>query len=427
MNAQAMMNKIKAGQLDDAFRRVYVTDGEVAKQKSRYMELLTTFAETFGGDREVHLMSAPGRTEICGNHTDHNHGKVLAAAINLDAIAVASKNEDGVVRVKSAGHQMNVADLADLAPNADAFGHSTAMVRGVSARLSDLGYTVGGYDAVTTSDVMGGSGLSSSAAYEILVATIIDCFFGGGTLDPVERAKVGQYAENVYFGKPCGLMDQMGSSVGGAVAIDFADPAAPVVKKVEYDFTRSGHALCIVDTGSCHADLTDDYADITREMGAVAAHFGKKFLRDVDEGAFRTALPQLRQECGDRAVLRTMHFFEEDCRAEQEAQALEQGDFAAFLALVDQSGLSSALNLQNTWSAAAPQQQAIPVALAVGRELLGGSGAIRVHGGGFAGTIQAFVPNEKLETFQQGMEELLGPGMCHILHIRPQGGCAVLK
>ena len=369
MNAQAMMNKIKDGQLDDAFRRVYVTDGEVAKQKSRYMELLTTFAETFGGDREVHLMSAPGRTEICGNHTDHNHGKVLAAAINLDAIAVASKNADGVVRVKSAGHQMNVADLADLAPNADAFGHSTAMVRGVSARLSDLGYTVGGYDAVTTSDVMGGSGLSSSAAYEILVATIIDCFFGGGTLDPVELAKVGQYAENVYFGKPCGLMDQMGSSVGGAVAIDFADPAAPVVKKVEYDFTRSGHALCIVDTGSCHADLTDDYADITREMGAVAAHFGKKFLRDVDEGAFRAALPQLRQECGDRAVLRTMHFFEEDCRAEQEAQALEQGDFAAFLALVDQSGLSSALNLQNTWSAAAPQQQAIPVALAVGRGL----------------------------------------------------------
>ena len=307
------------------------------------------------------------------------------------------------------------------------YGASAALVRGVAAKMSELGYPVRGFDAYVTSTVLSGSGLSSSAAYEILVATIIDCFFGGGTLDPVERAKVGQYAENVYFGKPCGLMDQMGSSVGGAVAIDFADPAAPVVKKVEYDFTRSGHALCIVDTGSCHADLTDDYADITREMGAVAAHFGKKFLRDVDEGAFRAALPQLRQECGDRAVLRTMHFFEEDCRAEQEAQALEQGDFAAFLALVDQSGLSSALNLQNTWSAAAPQQQAIPVALAVGRELLGGSGAIRVHGGGFAGTIQAFVPNEKLETFQQGMEELLGPGMCHILHIRPQGGCVVLK
>ena len=300
-------------------------------------------------------------------------------------------------------------------------------MRGVAAKIEGAGCSPVGFDAYITSNVLSGSGLSSSAAYEILVATIIDCFFGGGTLDPVERAKVGQYAENVYFGKPCGLMDQMGSSVGGAVAIDFADPAAPVVKKVEYDFTRSGHALCIVDTGSCHADLTDDYADITREMGAVAAHFGKKFLRDVDEGAFRAALPQLRQECGDRAVLRTMHFFEEDCRAEQEAQALEQGDFAAFLALVDQSGLSSALNLQNTWSAAAPQQQAIPVALAVGRELLGGSGAIRVHGGGFAGTIQAFVPNEKLETFQQGMEELLGPGMCHILHIRPQGGCVVLK
>ena len=204
MNAQAMMNKIKAGQLDDAFRRVYVTDGEVAKQKSRYMELLTTFAETFGGDREVHLMSAPGRTEICGNHTDHNHGKVLAAAINLDAIAVASKNADGVVRVKSAGHQMNVADLADLAPNADAFGHSTAMVRGVSARLSDLGYTVGGYDAVTTSDVMGGSGLSSSAAFEVLLGTITSYLYNDGGIDPVTVAKVAQYSENVFFGKPCG-------------------------------------------------------------------------------------------------------------------------------------------------------------------------------------------------------------------------------
>lgn len=231
MNAQAMMNKIKDGQLDDAFRRVYVTDGEVAKQKSRYMELLTTFAETFGGDREVHLMSAPGRTEICGNHTDHNHGKVLAAAINLDAIAVASKNEDGVVRVKSAGHQMNVADLADLAPNADAFGHSTAMVRGVSARLSDLGYTVGGYDAVTTSDVMGGSGLSSSAAFEVLLGTITSYLYNDGGIDPVTVAKVAQYSENVFFGKPCGLLDQMASSVGAFVTIDFESTQEPVIQR----------------------------------------------------------------------------------------------------------------------------------------------------------------------------------------------------
>ena len=391
-----------------------------------YESLKKRFTDQFG-TKPGFVFSAPGRTEIGGNHTDHQHGCVLAGAVNLDTVAAVARSERGAIRVLSEGYPLCEVSLSELEAVPAEAGTTKALVRGIAARFAALGHAPVAFDAYVTSNVLSGSGLSSSAAYEILVATIIDCFFGGGTLDPVERAKVGQYAENVYFGKPCGLMDQMGSSVGGAVAIDFADPAAPVVKKVEYDFTRSGHALCIVDTGSCHADLTDDYADITREMGAVAAHFGKKFLRDVDEGAFRAALPQLRQECGDRAVLRTMHFFEEDCRAEQEAQALEQGDFAAFLALVDQSGLSSALNLQNTWSAAAPQQQAIPVALAVGRELLGGSGAIRVHGGGFAGTIQAFVPNEKLETFQQGMEELLGPGMCHILHIRPQGGCVVLK
>lgn len=400
---------------------------ETASEAARYAAVLDGLEKTFGSHAEAGLYSAPGRTEIGGNHTDHQHGRVLCGSVDLDMLACAAPNGTDLVRIRSEGYPALEVDLRDLKVREEEKNSSPALVRGVAARLVELGCRPAGFDAYVTSTVLSGSGLSSSAAYEILVATIVDCFFGGGTLDPVERAKVGQYAENVYFGKPCGLMDQMGSSVGGAVAIDFADPAAPVVKKVEYDFTRSGHALCIVDTGSCHADLTDDYADITREMGAVAARFGEKFLRDVDEGAFRAALPQLREECGDRAVLRAMHFFEEDRRAEQEAEALEQGDFDAFLALVDQSGLSSALNLQNTWSAAAPQQQAIPVALAVGRELLGGSGAIRVHGGGFAGTIQAFVPNEKLETFRRGMEELLGPGMCHILHIRPQGGCVVLK
>ena len=431
-SCQALRRSLSAGEHDQVLSQLYALDGadsSLAAARARALRVVEAFQEHFvpKEDTPAALFSGPGRTEIGGNHTDHQHGRVLCGSVDLDMLACAAPNGTDLVRIQSEGYPALEVDLRDLKVREEEKNSSPALVRGVAARLAELGCRPAGFDAYVTSTVLSGSGLSSSAAYEILVATIIDCFFGGGTLDPVERAKVGQYAENVYFGKPCGLMDQMGSSVGGAVAIDFADPAAPVVKKVEYDFTRSGHALCIVDTGSCHADLTDDYADITREMGAVAAHFGKKFLRDVDEGAFRAALPQLRQECGDRAVLRTMHFFEEDCRAEQEAQALEQGDFAAFLALVDQSGLSSALNLQNTWSAAAPQQQAIPVALAVGRELLGGSGAIRVHGGGFAGTIQAFVPNEKLETFQQGMEELLGPGMCHILHIRPQGGCVVLK
>ena len=425
-----LLRKLQEGGGDEALRGLYALDGSDAsleKGRERAVRVVRAFEAEFGARPQAALFSGPGRTEIGGNHTDHQHGRVLCGSVDLDMLACAAPNGKEVIRIHSQGYPTLEVELSSLLPRERERNTSAALVRGVAAKAAELGYPLSGFDAYVTSNVLSGSGLSSSAAYEVLVGNILNHFCCGGALDPIQIAKIGQYAENVYFGKPCGLMDQMGSSVGGAVAIDFADPAAPVVKKVEYDFTRSGHALCIVDTGSCHADLTDDYADITREMGAVAAHFGEKFLRDVDEGAFRAALPQLRKECGDRAVLRAMHFFEEDRRAEQEAEALEQGDFDAFLALVDQSGLSSALNLQNTWSAAAPQQQAIPVALAVGRELLGGSGAIRVHGGGFAGTIQAFVPNEKLETFRRGMEELLGPGMCHILHIRPQGGCVVLK
>ena len=350
----------------------------------------------------------------------------------------------------------------------------------VAARLAELGCRPAGFDAYVTSNVLSGSGLSSSAAYEVLVGNILNHFCCGGALDPIQIAKIGQYAENVYFGKPCGLMDQMGSSVGGAVAIDLANPSAPLVKKAEYDFTRSGHALCIaqkvenvyfgkpcglmdqmassvggmvtidfkeqdakveaiacdfaakgyalcvVNTGGDHGDLTDDYADITREMGAVAAHFNKRFLREVPEADFRAAIPSLRVRCGDRAVLRAIHYYEDDRRAVQEGEALERGDFARFLELVNASGLSSAVHLQNTWSISDPSQQAIPLALAAGQELLEGTGAIRVHGGGFAGTIQAFVPNDRLEAFRSGMEALLGRGKCHILHIRPQGGTVVI-
>ena len=281
------------------------------------------------------------------------------------------------------------------------------------------------------SDVISGSGLSSSAAYEVLIGCIFNRFFCGGALDAITIAKVGQYAENVYFGKPCGLMDQMGSSIGGAVFIDFADPANPAVERADYDFSQSGHALCIVDTGSCHANLTDDYADITREMGAVAAHFGKQFLRevlkDITLAAFRVEIPALRKECGDRAVLRAMHFFNDDRRAWKEYVALQNGDFGQFLGLVNDSGLSSELLLQNIWSPGAPREQPVSLALTIGKELLGGEGAIRVHGGGFAGTIQAWVPNDRLAVFKSGMEAMLGEGKCHILHIRPQGGCVVAE
>ena len=341
-------------------------------------------------------------------------------------ICCAAPNGLNVIRVISEGYPALEVELDQLLPRPEERSTSAALVRGVAAKIQELGHKVGGFDAWATSSVLSGSGLSSSAAYEVLVGNILNHFFCEDALDPIQIAKIGQYAENVYFGKPCGLMDQMGSSVGGAVAIDFNDPTSPVVRKVDYDFSKSGHALCIVDTGSCHADLTDDYADITEEMGAVAAHFGKQVLRDVPEEEFRKELPSLRVRCGDRAVLRALHFYDDDRRAVEEAQALEEGDFDRFLALVNASGISSAIHLQNTWSVATPAQQAIPVALAIGRELLGDSGAIRVHGGGFAGTIQAFVPNEKLASFKAGMEQLLGPGMCHILHIRPQGGCVIL-
>ena len=277
------------------------------------------------------------------------------------------------------------------------------------------------------STVLSGSGLSSSAAYETLVGNIFNHFCCADKLDPVTIAKIGQYAENTYFGKPCGLMDQMGSSVGGAVFIDFNDPANPIVERVDYDFSQSGFALCIVDTASSHGDLTDDYADITREMGAVAAHFGKAVLRDVPPADFQAALPALRTECGDRAVLRAMHFYDDDRLAAQEADALKRDSFETFLNMVNASGLSSSLRLQNTWSIHDPRQQAIPLALSVGEHLLDGMGAIRVHGGGFAGTIQAWVPEEYLTVFKNGMEELFGPGKCHILHIRPQGGCVVAE
>ena len=275
--------------------------------------------------------------------------------------------------------------------------------------------------------MLSGSGLSSSAAYETLVGNIFNHFCCGDKLDPITIAKIGQYAENVYFGKPCGLMDQMGSSVGGAVFIDFNDPTDPIVERVDYDFSKSGHALCIVDTGSSHGDLTDDYAAVTREMGAVAAHFGKTVLRDVPLKEFHAALPALREECGDRAVLRAMHFYADDRRAAQEADALKHGNFESFLNMVNASGLSSSLRLQNTWSISDPRQQAIPLALTVGQYILDGMGAIRVHGGGFAGTIQAWVPQERLTLFRDGMEALFGAGKCHVLRIRPQGGCVVAE
>ena len=427
---ETIHNQLRSRALDGALAALYALDGRAEsldRARARALRVVEGFRSTFasGAGENAALFSGPGRTEIGGNHTDHQHGHVLCGSVDLDMLACAAPNGEPVIRIHSQGYPDLEVGLDQLAPRPEERNTSAALVRGVAARVAQLGCRPGGFDAWVTSTVLSGSGLSSSAAYEVLVGNILNHFFCGGQITPIGLAKIGQAAENDYFGKPCGLMDQMGSSVGGAVAIDFADPADPVVRRVNYDFSRSGHALCIVDTGSCHADLTDDYADITREMGAVAAHFGRQVLREVPESDFRAAIPELRRSCGDRAVLRAIHFYADDRRAVQEADALEAGDFPRFLELVNESGLSSSLNLQNTWSVSNPRQQAIPLALATGRELLGGAGAIRVHGGGFAGTVQAFVPEDRLDSFRNGMERLLGEGSCHILHIRPQGGCVI--
>ena len=415
---------------DEVLGALYAPNGDkkaLEAARGRAIHVVEAFVAQFGAAHSTALFSGPGRTEIGGNHTDHQHGHVLCGSVDLDTLACAAPNGLNVIRVISEGYPAVEISLDSLLPREEEQNTSAALVRGVAAKLTELGYPLSGFDAYTVSNVIAGAGLSSSASYETLICHIFNRFSCGGALDAITVAKVGQYAENIYFNKPCGLMDQMGSSVGGAVAIDFGDPANPVVDPVDYDFDRSGHALCIVDTGSCHADLTDDYADITREMGSVAAYFGRQFLRDVPEEDFRAVLPILRSECGERAVLRAMHFFNDDRRAVLEALALKEGDFDRFLTLVNESGLSSELLLQNIWSPSAPKDQAVSLALTIGKELLTGKGAIRVHGGGFAGTIQAFVPNDKLSVFTSGMEAVLGKGKCHVLRIRPQGGCVVAE
>ncbi len=428
--SSALLSSLRAGDHDGALAALYALDGaqsSLDRARDRACRTAGNLMKTFAPSGAAVLFSGPGRTEIGGNHTVHQHGRVLCGSVDMDMLACAAPNGKNVIRIQSEGYPALEVELEELAVRPGEANTSAALVRGVAARVRELGYSLTGFDACVTSTVLSGSGLSSSAAYEVLVGNILNRFSCGGALDAVTIAKIGQYAENVYFGKPCGLMDQMGSSVGGAVAIDFANPADPVVEKVDYDFSQSGHALCIVDTVSSHGDLTGDYAAVTQEMGAVAAHFGRSVLREVPEDNFRAELPALRKACGDRAVLRALHFYDDDRRAVQEAQALKDGDFGRFLTLVNASGRSSSLHLQNTWSTADPRQQAIPVVLALGAELLEGQGAIRVHGGGFAGTVQAFVPNNMLEGFRSGMEGLLGAGTCHVLYIRPQGGCVVAE
>ena len=405
------------------FKTLYGAEAEA--QRARYAALDTAFAEEFGAADALESFSAPGRTEIGGNHTDHNHGKVLAAAVNLDVIAAVKKTDNGVIRLKSAGYPMDAVDTADLAVKEEEKERSAALIRGVCARLSALGYKVGGFDAVTASRVLKGSGLSSSAAFEVLVVTILSHLYNDDAIDPVEAAQVSKYAENVYFGKPSGLLDQMAASVGGFTTMDFADPAAPKIEKIDFDLGKFGYALCVVDTGGNHADLTGEYAAVPAEMKAVAAELGASVLREVDEEKFYAAIPSLRKTVGDRAILRAIHFFRDNHIVDEEVSALKSGDFEAFKQLVIASGRSSATNLQNVFAVVNPQEQGLSLALALIERLLEGRGAYRVHGGGFAGTVQAYVPLDMLAEFRKEIEAVFGAGACYVLSIRSAGGTKV--
>ena len=386
----------------------------------RIQALLRKYHSLFGGG-EARVWSAPGRTEIGGNHTDHQHGRVLAASVDMDMLAAAAANGENTVRVKSEGYDMITLTLDSLAPVPGEEGTTTALVRGICAEAAARGFAVGGFNACVTSNVLQGSGLSSSAAFEVLMGAVVNGLFCGSSLTATDLAIMGQKAENVYFGKPCGLMDQMASAWGGIIAIDFADPAAPRVTPVDFDFASAGHSLCMINLKSDHADLTEEYAAIPGELGAVAAHFGKKVLREVDEDAFYAAIPALRREAGDRAVLRAIHIYNDNRRVGQIVEALRSGDFARFLALVRESGRSSWVYLQNVTVCGSTRDEAAAVALALCEKALGGRGAYRIHGGGFGGTVQAFVPDELLESFRAQIEAVFGEGSCCVMHIRPVG------
>ena len=422
----AVRSAVADGALDGALTSLMCGDLDMARR--RVAELLDGFQRSFGTgeDTPITLCSAPGRTEICGNHTDHQHGRVLAAAVNLDFLTCASLNGTNTIRFQSQGWPMVEVTLDTLEPREEERESTAALVRGMAAQAVEKGYPVAGFDVFATSEVLPGSGLSSSAACEVLLGVVENHLFCRDELDPVTIAQMGQRAENVYFGKPSGLMDQTASSVGGAVAIDFADPAEPVVRSVSVDLNALGYALCIVDSGASHAALTGEYDSIPQEMRAAAAFFGKTVLREVDEAQVLANLPALRRAAGDRAVLRTLHFYADDRRVQGEADALERGDMDAFLALVNASGRSSWEQLQDITPTGAVGEQAMAVALTMAERALEGRGACRIHGGGFAGTLQAFVPLDHLETFRARMEEALGADCCHVLSIRPVGGTVLL-
>ncbi len=383
------------------------------------------FKEHFGLEA-TRFFSAPGRTEVSGNHTDHNHGRVLAAAVNLDVLAAVVPVDEPVIKVLSQGFPEDVVDITSLSVDPDEFGKSGALIKGVCADFKQKGRKIGGFYAYTTSNVLKGSGLSSSAAFEVLIGTVLNHLYNNGEVSAVEIAKTAQYAENVYFGKPSGLMDQMASSVGGFISIDFKDPADPVINEMNFDIAKNGLSLCIVDTKGNHADLTPEYAAIPAEMKAVAGLFGKSVLREISKEEILENLPKIRAELGDRAALRALHFVDENDRVLQLCDCITAGDVEGFLRIIKASGESSYQYLQNVYANIAPNEQGLSMALYLAKMLLSGEGACRVHGGGFAGTIQAFVPTHRLEAFKNGIEAVFGEGNCYVLNIRQAGGTEVI-
>lgn len=415
MTLTEVKNKIQNGGFDNSFNMLY---GSAESAQNRYLKACDSFKELYKEEDGIRLFSAPGRTEIGGNHTDHQHGCVIAAAVDMTTTAEVRLNGTNIIRIDSEGYKPVEIDLGDLTIKEAEKNTTAALIRGVAAAFAQRGYKLAGFDAKVKSTVLPGSGLSSSAAFEVLIGRILNGLFADNAVSAIEIAQIGQYAENVYYGKPSGLMDQMASSVGGLVFIDFHDPKTPIVEKVDYDFAHSGYTLCTIDSGADHADLTDEYAAMPIEMKKVAAFFGKEVLREVDEQEFYAKIAEIRKETGDRAALRAMHFFDENRRVQMQVRALKNDNFAAFLNYVNESGNASWELLQNITPLGATAHQEMALTLALCRKLLGGEGAVRVHGGGFAGTVLAFVSNEKFGQFKNAIDSAIGNGRTQELHIR---------
>ena len=426
MNIEEAIGMLNGMGIDEKMTDIYVDKSKIPYEKERYVKAINKYRTYFNGD-EIELFSAPGRSEIGGNHTDHQRGEVLAASINKDAIAVASKLDEPLVKVMSDGYRERITiSLNDLEKKVEEEGTTNALIRGVLVKMRMNGHNIGGFQAYVTSDVLIGAGLSSSAAFETLIGTILSYMYNDGKVDPIEIAKIGQYAENEYFGKPCGLMDQMACSVGSLVHIDFEDPENPIVEQVKFDLNAYGCSLCITDTKGSHADLTPDYAAIPKEMKLVAECFGKKALREVSKREIMDNITLIREQAGDRATLRAIHFVCENERVQKEVNALKQDNFPEFLATVKESGNSSFKYLQNVYTCHDVQHQNVSIALALSDVVFGEKGVCRVHGGGFAGTIQAFVPNYLVPNYRKEMDKIFGKGSCEVLKIRKYGGIKVL-